>query len=262
MRFSSAWRRERSDASWALRRARERRYGACRATSANFSCATWSRWIICAAVTCCCVSTMSVSRRDSARTAIALVAYARRRVRVLVGDALELVDPLQQVGEAVGVEHHAHEVGLRGLVLPDELAREHLAVAREAQAQDDQPGARSRSRARRSASWAASRSRLCWIPARRARTSSIRPWKPSILRLSALISACSARSRARDALIWPGGPPRRGRGEHARRTRAGRARPRTCALGSTQRPATVAASGPRPACRVAGHFPRAVTGLL
>ena len=44
--------------------------------------------------------------------------------RVLVGDALHELGALEQVGEAVGLEHDGHDVGLVGLVELDETAGE------------------------------------------------------------------------------------------------------------------------------------------
>ena len=63
----------------------------------------------------------------------AVVAHARgvRGVRAL--DGPHAVHALEQVGEAVGVEHDRHDVRPVGLVVGDQLAREHPAVDGELQ---------------------------------------------------------------------------------------------------------------------------------
>jgi hypothetical protein len=68
-----------------------------------------------------------------------LVAHPRRGDRVLVGDRLELVDALEQIGEAMRVEDDADQIRPRGLVLADELLGQHLAVAGQLQPQHHHP---------------------------------------------------------------------------------------------------------------------------
>ena len=53
------------------------------------------------------------------------------RPRVLAGDRAQVVDALDQVGEAVGLEDHGRDVRRRRLVGGDQLGDQHLPVAPE-----------------------------------------------------------------------------------------------------------------------------------
>ena len=61
--------------------------------------------------------------------------------RVLVGDALHELGALEQVGEAVGLEHDGHDVGLVGLVELDEAVGERDPRLGEPRAQPREPHA-------------------------------------------------------------------------------------------------------------------------
>ena len=70
------------------------------------------------------------------------VAHERDDLAVLVGDAPDELGALEQVGEAVGVQHDGDDVGRLGLVDLDERARAACArVSLEAVAQAHEPGA-------------------------------------------------------------------------------------------------------------------------
>ena len=64
-----------------------------------------------------CLRSSSLASSPSDFWARALSTFTRAHdLAVLVGDALEELGALEQVGEAVGLEHHGERVGLVGLV--------------------------------------------------------------------------------------------------------------------------------------------------
>ena len=75
---------------------------------------------ICAVSRCWRCSSVRRAPRGRDRVGVGRVAHARDDRAVLLGDALEEVRALEQVGEAVGAQHDADEVGLVGLVDLDE----------------------------------------------------------------------------------------------------------------------------------------------
>ena len=80
------------------------------------------RRIVSAAV---CLRSSSLASSPSAFSARALSTFTRvDDLAVLVGDPLEELGALEQVGEAVGLEHHGERVGLVGLVELDQAVGE------------------------------------------------------------------------------------------------------------------------------------------
>ena len=83
-----------------------------------------------------CARSFSVrSSRALARGLDLQLAHAVDDRRVLRADPAQVVGAHEQVAEAVGVEHHRHEVGLIGLVDRDEARREHVLRAAQLLAQ-------------------------------------------------------------------------------------------------------------------------------
>ena len=82
-----------------------------------------------------------VQARGGARRVGLRVAHELDDRVVLVLDAAEELAALQQVGEAVGVQHHGHQVGLVGRVQLGQPPRQDLAPLGQAHAQPGQTGA-------------------------------------------------------------------------------------------------------------------------
>ncbi len=63
------------------------------------------------------------------------------RARVLAGDRAQVVDPLEQIGEAVGLQDDGHDVRRGRLVGGDQLRHQHVPVAPELDLQGGKVGA-------------------------------------------------------------------------------------------------------------------------
>ena len=107
-------------------------------------------------------------------------ATCRRRRRVLARDRLQVVEALDQVGEAVRLQDHRRDVRRRRLVGGDELGDEHLPVVHELDLKAARRVRATLSCERMLASRLRSAVRLVSSADRRVCKSSMLPWKPAI----------------------------------------------------------------------------------
>ena len=144
----------------------------------------------------------SVPRRLAAVGHLGLrVAHRRDDRAVLLADPLQVGAVLEQVGEAVRVEHDADDVRLVGLVELDEAVGEHaLSRARGGRAAGSAGRGRARSSSCVRSSSARLASRSAWIAFSRCWSVVIVPWSASILRVRPEMSPVSTLRAAVDVV--------------------------------------------------------------